>query len=300
MKNNRAFHEQQAAIARDLYVKGFSADTSRADWQDAKDLAQKQILGTLTATNNLTAIAQALESSGRFTSVLRRLLAPPMSQDQFALLCPEYSKVRENRGAKVSTTDAACIDRVVVEWRDKALTPWLHENRPPATAEIERLATALVPLIASQLVGTVRRNKLSAKQEADVIGLLQSMGWQQKSVALVSQSAQLAKKEFAHKTRFATKNRPQEVDIACGLGGAFVIAMECKVTNDETNSIKRINDVLKKAQAWRDHWGSFVQTAALLQGVVASRDVSRLLDAGVEVFWSHRLADFREWLSEKV
>ena len=49
-----------------------------------------------------------------------------------------------------------------------------------------------------------------------------------------------------HKTRFAAKTRPQEVDIACGLQGTFVLAIECKVTNDETNSVKRINDVLKR------------------------------------------------------
>jgi len=72
--------------------------------------------------------------------------------------------------------------------------------------------------------------------------------------------------------------------------------MECKVTNDETNSVKRINDVLKKASAWQDHWGSFVHTAALLQGVIAFKDVQRLLEARVSVFWSHDLPTFEGWL----
>ena len=99
-----------------------------------------------------------------------------------------------------------------------------------------------------------------------------------------------------HKTKFATKTRPQEVDIACGLGKTVVLAMECKVTNDETNSVKRINDILKKASAWHDHWGSFVQTAALLQGVIALKDVERLLEAKVYVFWSHDLARFEGWI----
>ena len=73
--------------------------------------------------------------------------------------------------------------------------------------------------------------------------------------------------------------------------------MECKVTNDETNSVKRINDVLKKATAWQAHWGSFVRTAALLQGVIAFKDVERLLEANVEVFWSHDLTKFEDWLT---
>ncbi len=103
-----------------------------------------------------------------------------------------------------------------------------------------------------------------------------------------------------HKTRFATKTTPQEVDIACGLGETVVLAMECKVTNDHTNSVKRVNDVLKKATAWQEHWGSFVRTAALLQGVIAYKDVRRLLANKVDVFWSHRLGDFEDWLDENV
>ena len=75
--------------------------------------------------------------------------------------------------------------------------------------------------------------------------------------------------------------------------------MECKVSNDETNSVKRVNDVLKKATAWKDHWGNFVKTAALLQGVIAPKDVDRLIDGGVEVFWSHDLATFEAWIDSR-
>ncbi|CAM3324289.1 hypothetical protein SPAN111604_15195 [Sphingomonas antarctica] len=85
--------------------------------------------------------------------------------------------------------------------------------------------------------------------------------------------------------------------MACGLGGTVILAMECKVTNDETNSVKRINDVLKKASAWKEHWGRFVKPAALLQGVIKFGDVQRLIDAGVEVFWSHRLDLFTAWIA---
>ena len=100
-----------------------------------------------------------------------------------------------------------------------------------------------------------------------------------------------------HKTRFASgPTENQEVDIACGLGATIVLAMECKVTNDTTNSVKRVNDVLKKASAWKSHWGVFVKPAALLQGVIKMSDVQRLLDANVEVFWAHRLDLFEQWI----
>ena len=100
-----------------------------------------------------------------------------------------------------------------------------------------------------------------------------------------------------HKTRFISgPNENQEVDIACGLKNTVVLAVECKVTNDKTNSVKRINDVLKKASAWRTQWGRLITSAAVLQGVIKFADVQRLLDDGVEVFWAHRLDLFSDWL----
>lgn len=106
---------------------------------------------------------------------------------------------------------------------------------------------------------------------------------------------------FMNKTRFATATTTaQEVDIACGFLSSYVAAMECKVTNDSTNSVKRINDVLKKAAAWKAHWGSFVETAALLQGVIKPEDVQRLTDEGVQVFWSHDLNAFATWVQSRV
>ena len=114
---------------------------------------------------------------------------------------------------------------------------------------------------------------------------------------LVATSGQLPARAFMHKTRFASGiNENQEVDIACGLGGTVVLAMECKVTNDETNSVKRINDIIKKANAWKAHWGVFVKPAALLQGVIKFGDVQRLLDSNVEVFWAHELDSFGDWI----
>ena len=85
-----------------------------------------------------------------------------------------------------------------------------------------------------------------------------------------------------------------------GLGKSTVLAMECKVSNDETNSVKRINDILKKSAAWRKKWGDFIRTGAMLQGVIRPSEVRRLLDDDVQVFWSHRLGDFAKWLDDNL
>ena len=132
-----------------------------------------------------------------------------------------------------------------------------------------------------------------------MVAMLQGEGWKKLPSKLIDTRATVPPKTFMHKTRFATATTAhQEVDIACGLNRSYVVALECKVTNDETNSVKRVNDVLKKATAWKTHWGSFVMPAALLQGVIAPKDVQRLTDAGVQVFWSHDLDEFRNWLGK--
>lgn len=228
--------------------------------------------------------------------VLRQLLAPPMSQDQFALLCSEYPKRNEKNGRGLSEAASLAVAKLILAGRDRRLAKWLDGSRQPSFAQVRNLLRATVPILSQQIVATLRRNRLSGQQEGAVADLLRAKGWVQQNSTLIKTLSEVQPQHFMHKTKFATRTRPQEVDIACGLGETVVLAMECKVTNDETNSVKRINDVLKKAAAWQSHWGSFVRTAALLQGVIAVKDIERLLEANVRVFWSHDLAAFESWL----
>lgn len=155
------------------------------------------------------------------------------------------------------------------------------------------------PLLAQQQFATTQRNRLAKLQESQITDILDARGWVKLPSLLVDTKAALREKHYMHKTRYATSTAtPQEVDVALGLPNTVVLAMECKVSNDQTNSVKRVNDVLKKAHAWKDHWGNFVKTAAVLQGVIGAKDVERLLDGGVEVFWSHDLPRFERWLSD--
>jgi hypothetical protein len=167
----------------------------------------------------------------------------------------------------------------------------------PSRRELYSTMDAVAPLIALQRVATAQRHRLSAAQEQAVVDLLLSKRWTQVPSRTVRQAAELPPSHFMHKTRFVSgPNENQEVDIACGLPGTVVLAIECKVTNDKTNSVKRINDVLKKAAAWRAQWGRLITSAAVLQGVIKFSDVQRLLDDGIEVFWAHRLDLFGDWL----
>lgn len=288
-----------AERAEALYVAALASGNAREDWRLAVTASRRRVFAALKATNCLRDIPAAITHDGTHVAVLRHMLAPPISQDQFALLCPGYSKTCEKPGKSFSANVAVAVASTALSVRDRSLTRWLDAGRSPTRLEVRLIVHGVAPLLSQQIVSTVRRHRLSTAQEGAVVEMLEGMGWQRIVSGVVDQSSALPLQRYMHKTRFATKTRPQEVDIACGLGKSVVLAMECKVTNDRTNSVKRINDILKKATAWQDHWGSFVRTAALLQGVIAQKDVNRLSAAGVEIFWSHDLQRFAEWLSEE-
>jgi XamI restriction endonuclease len=285
-----------AQIAEALYVASLASGAADIDWANAVTASRKRVLAALRASNHLQDVELALRAAGGHLAVFRYMFGPPLSQDQFALVCPAYRKTCEKPGKRVSSNAVAQVAAAIIPLLDPKITPWLRQSRSPTLREIRHLVATVAPMLSLQEVATVRRNRLSLAQETAVTDLLSAMGWRKISSGLVEQSAALPARHFMHKTRFATQTRPQEVDIACGLGTSVVLAMECKVTNDRTNSVKRVNDILKKATAWQLHWGSFVRTAALLQGVIAEKDVQRLVAANVQVFWSHDLEKFRTWL----
>jgi hypothetical protein len=294
-------HEECRAEARRLYEDSLIPADRAADWDEALKEAGLAIGEALSASGNLRDIASALQVSGRHMFAFRHFLAPPASQDQFKLICSAWSKSSERSGSSMDQAQASIVAQRLNAWRSQRLAPWLALNREPTNDEIAALTDMIAPLMASQRVATARRNRLATNQEQALIGRLLAHGWAQLPSALIDNQGAIAPRQFMHKARFASGTTGRaEVDIALGVTSRLVVAMECKVTNDETNSVKRVNDVLKKAAAWKDHWGNFIESAALLEGVIKATDVKRLIDHNVHVFWSHRLDLFDGWLSEHV
>ncbi len=294
-------HEQLRLEARQLYENSLKPDEGSADWREALTEARKMIADALRASDFLANIEGALTSSGRHMTVFRSLMAPPTSQDQFKLICGDWPKATEKSGRQIPPAQASIVANSLTEWLSPRLAPWLRHGRPPRRRELYALMLTTAPLIAAQRVATSRRTRIAKVQEQALIELLELGGWQKMASRTIDRQGALQPRQFMHKARFASGMTGRaEVDIALGLRNAVVLAIECKVTNDETNSVKRINDVSKKATAWRAHWGNFVQPAALLQGVIKMSDVQRLLEEGVKVFWSHRLDLFEDWVSAQV
>ncbi|MBY6203538.1 XamI family restriction endonuclease [Halomonas denitrificans] len=284
--------------AKAIYIDSQINDSAVDSWYSAKRAERRQISEALRLSNGLLSIPLALETDGRTMRVFRHLCAPPISQDQFLLLCPTWSKASEKSGVGLQPDVAKAAESVLIRILDKSLCPWVEPGIDPSWSQLKRLQEVVCALMASQSVATERRKALASEQEQLVIEALMELGWSQIPSKKIESRGDVDAKKFMHKTRFATKTRPKEVDVACGLGNTKMLALECKVTNDATNSVKRINDVLTKATSWREHWGSFVVTGAFLQGVISEKDVERLVEADVVVFWSHRLQEFRDWVGE--
>lgn len=294
-------HAEEAKKALAAYQASRTPAGSAKAWSRYLAVTRGLIGDALRASSHLTDVAGALVQSGAHMLVFRHLMAPPISQDQFKLVCPKWNKGTESAGRVVKAADAAIVAAAFEARRLHVLTPWIKDKRKPTRGELENLYWYLLPLISNQQMQTDLRNGAALDQEGEVMAILNKKGWKKLPSKTIDTRAMLPFKTYMHKTRFATAtSTAQEVDIAMGLEKTFVMAMECKVSNDHTNSVKRVNDVLKKAAAWQQHWGSFVKTAALLQGVIASKDVNRLIDGNVEVFWSHDMAAFENWVDDQM
>jgi hypothetical protein len=288
-------HQACRDEAEATYKRLLNPDFEGTTWRRTVSEAERDVQAALGATRDLTEIPSALQQSGRVMEVLRFLLAPPLSQDQFKLLCPKWPKGTEKSAGALSEEAARAVAEVCSSWRDAARTaPFLEAG--DAAAKASAIA-ATAHMMAVNRYRTVRRMELAHQQERAVLDLLGALGYRKRESHLVDQPGALAEREFMHATQFKTADgSSHEVDVAIGLPKRTILALECKVSNDATNSVKRVNDVLKKATAWKRQWGRFVITGAMLQGVFSSKEPRRFLEEGIELFWSHRLEELRDFL----
>ena len=291
-------HQIRREEAEEAYKKLLEPDFEGKAWRQTVADAEAKVLETVEATHDLRDVDAALRTTGAHRLALRFLMAPPLSQDQFKLACSEWQKGTEKNGRPLSPKAAQASAEAFARWQDHERTEAIRSRDDSAKRQAAVSATA--HMIAVNTYRTVRRMRLAHEQEQSVIDLLLDLGFHKRQSHLVDEAGGLAEDEFMHATQFATADgSTHEVDVAIGMPKRMILALECKVSNDKTNSVKRVNDVLKKATAWKRQWGRVVVTGALLQGVFSAKEPRRLLEEDVEIFWSHRLDELEEWLLDQ-
>src|SRR6185369_9932340 len=89
----------------------------------------------------------------------------------------------------------------------------------------------------------------------------------------------------------ASKLGERKADVVVRLHDTRLMAIECKVSNSATNSVKRLNnDAAVKAEYWLTQFGTQqVVPAAALAGVFKLLNLRQAQERGLALFWTHDL-----------
>ncbi len=151
---------------------------------------------------------------------------------------------------------------------------------------------------AAQRVQTSRRTDERQAVEGGVRGLLLGAGW--KRVQPPKGGIKNIRRDAPDPNQFmegATLGS-NGADFVIGLGDHRILAIECKGSNSELNSRKRINkEVANNAQAWLREFGDeMLVPAAAIQGVFKPAYIAGAQETPVVFFWGHRLEDLKAFL----
>lgn len=250
-----------------------------------RGVAEELIEGTVDLTE-LRDQAATLLSSGENLTVVRYLAGPPISEDDLMVIA-ETDSLAKGR----IKTDPSIAERVVdtvLAGIDRRRFPWVTENREPLDAERESAVVGTAALIANQKLQTWRRTQAKKLQEGAVADALLSNGFTQvKTRAIENMSHFPEPGEFCAESSFAGR----KADVIVRLWDGRVLAVECKVSNSEVNSVKRVNnDAAAKAEVWINQFGQVnVVPAAVLSGVFKVSNLESAQARGLTLFWAHRL-----------
>ena len=223
-------------------------------------------------------------------TAFRYLGAPPISDDDLATLA------EARLSAAAAQDPAGQRQRLIDVMRaiaDPRRFPWVALQREPTQGELHAATLATTVLTASQRVQTLRRGDEKSMVEGAVKGLLVGMGWQLAASRPVNGVQSLLNDSPPPGTFLTQINVGSDnADVLVRLGNGRLLAIECKGSNSEINSRKRLNkEAAQNARAWLARFGGEVVPAVALQGVFKDRYLVEAQDTPMLIFWGHRLGD---------
>lgn len=268
---------------------------------DAVDPVLEPLIGQLDAALDPgpagTALLADLCRSELGRTAFRYLGAPPISEDDLKTLAEAPLCASAFAAGGDAAQRLLDVMRVIV---DPRRFPWLREQRPATPAEREAARLATSALVASQRVQTLRRGDEKAAVEGAVRGLLVGMGWRP-AEHRSAQGIQRLLTDSPPPRTFLTQTNlgADNADLVVRLDDDRLLAIECKGSNSEINSRKRLNkEAAHNARAWVGRFGAQVVAAVALQGVFKARYVEEAQDTPMAIFWSHRLDDLKDFVAK--
>lgn len=237
--------------------------------------------------------------------IARYVAVPPISLDDLDTLTDSsfgrWVGQTTERGTRPSEQAFRAAATILGERLDRERAPWLKTRRSPTAAERDAFARATASIRAMSAIQTARRMESSARQERAAREAARKAGYRPVAppATLMDPIEEMPPGSYATaSSRLAETNMDIPVRLKDGHGtGLLFLALEAKVSNSGLNSRKRLLEVLRKRERW-DASGKLYRfrTGAVLAGVYDVRRLVEAQDAGVFLFWEHRLSDLTEFL----
>lgn len=287
-KSVELFREKRLGEPKEHYLRAFAH----------LEKANRSLMGTLHRLQERPVDAGWLSevlADADLRTALRYLGAPPISEDDLKTLTGDSLAPTLIRG---DAARAQRICEIILRILDPKRFPWIYENRNPRRQELSGALLASTVVAAAQRVQTGRRVDEKAAIEGAVRGLLIGAGWEK---------VPAPKRGIKNLRRDAPRSRQFMEGVTLGGNGAdFVVgliddrilAIECKGSNSEINSRKRINkEVANNAQAWLKEFGDgALVPAAAIQGVFKAEYIAEIQEIPVVFYWGHRLRDLKDFI----
>jgi len=296
-----------AAVSRRLFVdeRVAALDEEQEIYDQAVAAYSDSVRDLLDATADLRHLDGPSLMSRTRLDIAQYLAVPPISDDDLDTLTDScfgrWKKQKTDRGMRPTEEAFDAAASVISQRLDRGRTPWVEQGRAPTAAEREAFIHWAASIPAMGRLATARRMASAARQEAAARQAAQAAGYKAVNPpgTLTAPIAEMEPGSYATASR---KLSGTNMDIPVRLienhpTGLLFLALEAKVSNSSLNSVKRLRDVKVKRETWDASSQLYrFRTGAVLAGVF---DIGRLMEtqeAGVLLFWEHRLQDLTDFL----
>jgi hypothetical protein len=287
VKAKKAFRDRRIGEPREKYVRAFQV-IERANRALAPKLSR--LFEDPLDVDLLVSVVKDKE----LLSAFRYLAAPPVSADDLETLSGArlaWTQLRSSRAKAEAVRD------VVASILDTKRFGWLRERRDPTAQELDAAVLASTVVASAQRVQTERRSEERRDLQGAVEKILARMKYRR--LEKPSNGIQNLRRDAPRPGEYMAEALIGEhsADFAIGLKDFRILAIECKGSNSEINSRKRINkEVAQDASSWIERFGTEIVPAAAIQGVFNATYVEQAQETPVVFFWAHRLADLSRFL----
>ncbi len=224
---------------------------------------------------------------------LRYLAGPPVSDDDLRVIADVDSIVPGvlKKDPEALRKVFGVIERVIDPYR----FPWIESGTAPTAQQKEAALLASSVLLAAQRIATERRIVGKDGQETMVKDYLRTIDFTEVPAATITT---IVKGPQAMQFCAECQLGERKADVVVRLHDTRLMALECKVSNSATNSVKRLNnDAAVKAEYWLKSFGtSQVVPAAVLSGVFKVLNLEQAQSRGLSLIWAHDLDKLGEFI----